>query len=213
MEYRTAWQEELRVLRAENSDAFSTVHPERTDLQLADQVLAGDHTAFEQIFDRHKRLVAQTASRYFSQPHHIEEIVQTTFSKAFFELKGFRGGHGLSLAGWLAAIARNACLDTLRIQKRRPEHLIGDFRDNGEEPEFELPSPNTGNEERLIDRDLAEKLLNSLDADDRALLQMLYIDDITVNEAAAFFGWSPSKVKIRSWRARNRLRRIVRKFM
>ena len=213
MSYRAIWQDELRVQHTEDARALSSIRPERTDLQLADQILAGDQTAFEQIFDRHKRLVALTASRYFSQPQHVEDIIQTTFAKAFFELKSFRGGHQLSLAGWLSTIARNACLDTLRSQKRRPEHLLGDFRDGPEAPEFELPSAEPENGKLLADRDLAEKLLCSLDLDDRALLEMLYIDEMSVKETAAFFGWSVSKVKIRAWRARNSLRKIVRKFL
>lgn len=213
MEYQSAWHEELGVRHADDARAIPSVHPERTDIQLAEQVLAGDQTAFEQIFDRHKRLVALAASRYFSQPHHIEEIIQTTFSKAFFELKSFRGGQDLSLAAWLAAIARNACLDTLRTWKRRPERLIGDFRDESTGTEFELRSTDQNDEKLVIDKDLADKLLGSLDADDRALLLMLYIDEMSVNETAAFFGWSVSKVKVRAWRARGRLRKIVKKFV
>jgi len=40
-----------------------TSHVARSDKQLADLVLAGDETAFEELFDRHKRLVAAIAAR------------------------------------------------------------------------------------------------------------------------------------------------------
>jgi RNA polymerase sigma-70 factor (ECF subfamily) len=68
-------------------------------------------------------------------------------------------------------------------------------------------------EKLLLDRDLAEKLLSRLDGEDRALLQMLYADDMSVAEIAQLTGWSQSKVKIKAWRARNLLRRVLKKFV
>jgi len=59
----------------------------------------------------------------------------------------------------------------------------------------------------------AEKLLARVAADDRALLQMLYVEEMTVAEIASMTGWSQSKVKIRAWRSRNTLRRVLRKFL
>jgi len=51
-------------------------HVTRSDKQLAELVLEGDETAFEELFDRHKRLVASIASRYFRRPEQVEEIIQ-----------------------------------------------------------------------------------------------------------------------------------------
>ena len=49
--------------------------------------------------------------------------------------------------------------------------------------------------------------------DDRAVLQMLYAEEMSVAEIAEITGWSQSKVKIKAWRARNTLRRIVKKYL
>jgi RNA polymerase sigma-70 factor (ECF subfamily) len=92
----------------------------RADEQVIDGAV---RVAFEQIFDRHKRMVAVVAGRYFRRPEQIEEIIQISFAKSFVELAKFRGLHDLSLASWLARITVNACLDTLRSQKRKPENL------------------------------------------------------------------------------------------
>ena len=68
-------------------------------------------------------------------------------------------------------------------------------------------------EESLSMRDLSAKLLSRLPDDDRALLQMLYADEMSVAEIAGLLGWSQSKVKIRAWRARNALRRVMGQYL
>src|SRR5687767_3205210 len=115
-----------------------TVCAFRTDPQLVELVLAGDETAFEQIFERHKRTVARTAARYFQRPEQIEEIIQISFAKAFVELAKFRGEHELSMPSWLGRIAANACLDQLRSQKRKPENLQCELTDGEAESLLDL---------------------------------------------------------------------------
>ena len=78
--YPRALQNETFIHRADDESADVVLHAERTDNQLVDLVLAGDSFAFEQIFDRHKRLVAIIASRYFRRHEEIEEIVQIAFA-------------------------------------------------------------------------------------------------------------------------------------
>lgn len=204
-------QDKTLIHTGELRIADDGVTAERTDNQLVGLVLAGDETAFEGLFDRHKRLVAVVASRYFREPEQIEEIIQISFSKAFFELGKFRGDHDLSLAGWLLQITRNASLDMLRMQKRRPESLISET--------FEIAhladtiSNGKSDEDNLIERDLAEKLLSSLPPEDRALLQMLMAEDLSMAESANLMGWSVAKTKVRAWRARNALRRVLKRLM
>ena len=185
----------------------------RSDRQLAELVLTGDEAAFEEIFDRHKRLVGSIAARYFRRPELVEEIIQVSFAKMYFELPNFRGLHELSLAGWLSKITRNACIDAIRNQKRRPEDLNCDLSDNDRVDLLDLASANGSAEQEHIDRDLADKLLSALAADDRALLQMLYAEGMSIAESADALNWSVPKTKLRAWRARNSLRRILRRFM
>ena len=214
MDYSTAWENKILMPRTEDEGAKIKVCAEKSDLQLVEIVLAGDETAFEQIFERHKRLVACIASRYFQRPEQIEEIIQISFTKVYFELKNFRGEYDLSLASWLGRITTNTCLDALRKQKRKPENLLCELSDA--ENEFLLadtPPNDKTTEKSLIERDLAEKLLSHLKAEDRAILQMLDAEEMSVSEVAEVTGWSNSKIKVRAFRARNALRKILRKFL
>lgn len=212
--FPTALQNENVITRGDDEIADGAVRASRTDRHLVELVLAGDEFAFEQIFDRHKRMVAIVASRYFRKPDQIEEIIQISFAKAFVELAKFRGLHDLSLPSWLARITANACFDTLRSTRRKPEDLCCDLTDGEMGSLIEMTADGQRDAgECLADRDLANKLLGRVAADDRALLQMLYAEEMSIAEIAEVTGWTQSKVKVKAWRARNTLRRVLKKLL
>jgi RNA polymerase sigma-70 factor (ECF subfamily) len=212
--YPTALHEDKLIQRSELDAMDDGVKAERTDRQLVDLVLDGDHYAFEQIFDRHKRLVAGVASRYFRRGEEIEEIIQIAFAKVFTELDSFRGVHDRSLASWMVRITMNACFDTLRSQRRKPERLNCDLSETEAEALLALTADaSLAPENELLDRDLAEKLLSAIPEDDRLLLQMLYAEEMTTADIAEVFGWTKANVKVRAWRARGAARRVLRRFL
>ena len=210
----TALQDETLISRVDPEIAGPHVRAELTDRQLVDSSIEGSDEAFEQIFDRYKRAVASVAAKYFRRPEQVEEIIQISFAKAFTELSKFRGQHDASLGSWLTRIAANACLDQIRSKKRKPEDLNCDLSANETETLLDVASGTEQSaEESLAMRDLSQKLLSRLSDEDRALLHMLYADEMSVAEIATLLGWSRSKVKIRAWRARNALRRILGRYL
>jgi RNA polymerase sigma-70 factor, ECF subfamily len=213
MGYPTAWENDLIMPRADANSSELPVSADTTDRRLVELVLAGDEAAFEQLFERYKRLVGATAARYFQQPEQIEEIIQITFAKAFFELKNFRGRHDFSLASWLGRITSNSCLNTLRTKKCRAENQLSELEKGELSALFRQSDISMNAEKELADRDLAEKLLSHLGADDRALLQMLYVEEKSVGDVATLTGWTASNVKVRAHRARKTLRKLLRKFL
>ena len=207
-------QDESLIARVDTESAGPHVRAELTDRQLVDWSIEGSDEAFEQIFDRYKRPIAIVASKYFRRPEQVEEIIQISFAKAFTELARFRGQHDASLGSWLTRIAANTCLDQIRSNKRKPEDLNCDLSTNETETLLDMAAGSEQSaEEGLAIRDLSQKLLSRLPDDDRALLQMLYADDMSVAEIADLLGWSRSKVKIRAWRARNALRRVLGQYL
>jgi RNA polymerase sigma-70 factor (ECF subfamily) len=213
MSITRTWQEQPMVSAPHLAEEDIVEHVARSDKQLAELVLTGDEAAFEEIFDRHKRLVASIAARYFRRPEHVDEIIQISFSKVYFELRNFRGAHELSLAGWLSRITRNACIDMLRSQKRRPEDLSCALNDDERSELLAFTSTDSNAEQKHIERDLADKLLSRLSAEDRTLLQMIYVEGLSINEAAEALGWAGPKTKLRAWRARNTLRKYLKRLM
>lgn len=212
--YPTALNNETLATRTEQHAVPLTLCAEMTDRQLIDLTLAGDNFAFEQIFDRHKRLVAVIAARYFRKPDEIEDIVQMSFARAYTQLDKFRGEHDRSLASWLIRITANICFDTLRAQKRKPETLTCDLSDAEVDSLVELTADTSRSQERsLVATDLSEKLLAQLPVEERALLQMLYGEEMSVAEIAGVLDCSTANVKIRAWRARKTLRKLLQKYL
>ena len=183
MESTAILQNQLLTEAAENKSAEISLVAGRSDAHLVELILAGeDQTAFREIFERHKRFVAMVARRYFREPDKIEEIVQISFTKAYFELKEFRGENEFSLASWLSKITINSCLDAIKKNKRQPESLLCEFTEIESENLFAKLSCGEKVENNLIERDLAEKLLSQLPAADRALLQMLFVEEMSVSK-------------------------------
>lgn len=206
---------------ADNFDTVTAVSSSRpasevSDIELVARVNATDELAFEELFNRHKRRVALIAGRFFRQREQVEEIVQESFTKAHFGLSDFANQQENSFASWIARIAFNSCYDELRRMKRRPESSLSDISAEDSiflNSQLHSNSAAPSNESTTIKRDLAEKLLAQLDPEDRLVLVMLDIEDMSVADIAELNNWSVSKVKVRAHRARVRLRKILKRFM
>ena len=188
---------------------------EPSDADLVANVAKGDTASFESLFERHRNRVAAIAGRFFQQPPEVEEIVQQTFIKAYFGLSHFSQYKVDSFAHWLARIAFNNCYDELRRQSRSQERTLSDF-DEAERRELRELVGGVGArtpETTAINRDLAHKLLRRLSADDRLVLVLLDVEGLSVSEIALLMDWSSPKVKIRAFRARADLRRLLKKFL
>lgn len=197
-------------------EPFLPAPPEATDESLVEAARAGDDGAFEQLFERHRRRVARMVGRFFNRPERVEEILQDVFTKVYFALGAYSAERGHSFAAWLSRVAINSCYDELRRARRRPESSISAI--TGDEIVWLNARLGTGSASRdaesaVISRDLANKLLARLSADDRLVLTLLDGEELTVAEIALLMGWKVSKVKVRAHRARQSLRRVLGEFV
>lgn len=185
------------------------------DLDLARQAQAGDESAFAEIVRRYSPRVFSVASRFFRQRSLVEEAAQEVFLKAYTQLGSFEGRG--SIEGWLTRIATNTCLNMVRGAKRRPEFSVSDLTedesgwldrqsagDAGEQPSVE----NT-----VVAADLADRLLSVLSPEDQQALLMIDGEQASIKEVAEATGWSESKVKVRAFRARRKVREAMEKLL
>ena len=187
-----------------------------TDDTLVAAALAGDEDAFGKLFERHRRQVARIAGRFFSHVEQIEEIIQDSFTKAYFALSTYHGTHAASFKAWLGQITVNSCYDQLRRTQRRPPQSFIDITDSESHElgtQLRAAGASADVERATIARDLAAKLLSRLSAEDRLVLTLLNVEGFSVAEIGEMTGWSISKVKVRAHRARAHLRRILQKYI
>lgn len=156
------------------------------------------------------------ASKFFRQPAAVEDAAQEAFLKAYTQLSSYEGRG--SLEGWLARIATNQCINMLRSAKRRPEFTVSELTDHdGPWLENQLAGVSTerhqSSERGRVAADIAEKVLSELPPDDRLVLMSIDGEQLPVKDVAELTGWSESKVKVRAFRARRRMRQAVEKLL
>jgi RNA polymerase sigma-70 factor, ECF subfamily len=184
-------------------------------LDLARQAQDGDESAFAEIVRRYSPRVFSVASRFFRQRTLVEEAAQEVFLKAFTQLGSFEGRG--SLEGWLTRIATNTCLNLVRGAKRRPELTVSDLTDD-EQGWLEQQSAGDGGEPASVENsvvatDLADRLLSVLSPEDQQTLLMIDGEQASIKEVAEATGWSESKVKVRAFRARRKVREAMEKLL
>ena len=185
------------------------------ELDLARQAQDGDESAFAEIVRRYSPRVFSVASRFFRQRSLVEEAAQEVFLKAFTQLGSFEGRG--SMEGWLTRIATNTCLNMVRGAKRRPEFTVSDLTDD---EQSWLDHQSAGNEgaqpsveNSVVATDLADRLLAVLSPEDQQALLMIDGEDASIKEVAEATGWSESKVKVRAFRARKKVREAMEKLL
>jgi RNA polymerase sigma-70 factor, ECF subfamily len=180
-----------------------------TDAELVQAVLAGDEAAFNVIFERYRRLVVHLISRFFNNREMVEDLSQQAFTKIYFSLKNFRGENDKSFSSWLSRLTVNTCYDELRKRQRRPEDLFAELsNDDVDFVDGISETRGLGGESDCVNRDLAEKLLSGLEAEDRMVITLYHGEEFSVSEVAEMLGWSASKVKTRLMRTRQYLKKL-----
>jgi RNA polymerase sigma-70 factor (ECF subfamily) len=94
-----------------------------TDAMLVSAIRGGDDAAMAQLYDRYSGVVYSVALRVLGDTGAAEDVLQEVFLQLWRNPGTFDASRG-SLPGWLAVIARNRAIDSLR--KRRPEDEISD---------------------------------------------------------------------------------------
>ena len=119
------------------------------------------------------------------------------------------------MEGWLTRIATNTCLNMLRGSKRRPELTVSDLsNDESGWLDHQLADEAVDSvENNLVAADLADRLLGTLSPEDQQALLMIDGENASIKEVAEATGWSESKVKVRAFRARKKIRESMERLL
>jgi RNA polymerase sigma-70 factor (ECF subfamily) len=184
---------------------------ERTEAELIAAVLKGDSSSFEPLVQKYSPRVFATARRYARRDSEVEDIVQEVWLKSFEKLHSFRGE--APFEHWLMRLAVRTCYDFLRGHQRNREQAFSELTETEEDwLERFVAEPNGAPEDADAAKLLIDRVLEKLSPQARLVITLLEIEDRSVKEIAALTGWTVPLVKVRAFRARGEMRKILAKI-
>lgn len=182
--------------------------PERTtDELLLQKAGKGDQAAFLELYDRYRDPIFRFAYRLLGSVEIAEDITHDCFLSLIRRPEGYRPERA-ALRTYLFAIARNLALKHFRNTGR--ETGLEEMTD---EPEV---SPRHTPLRRLLDEELAaqvrDAVFNLPDLQREALILYEY-EELSLNEIAAVVDADVGAIKARLYRARERLKRVLRPYL
>jgi len=176
---------------------------------LVDRARDGDDDAARELIRQLYPLVAKIVRGYRPRRAAEEDLSQMIFIKVFQNLAQYSGK--VPISHWVSRIAVNTCRNQLTAEKARPELRHADL---SEEQAAMLENLAASDEalspdRKLAARDLVEKLLAMLKPVERLVIDMLYLQERSVAEVQKLTGWTAATIKVRAFRARQKLRRQI----
>ena len=176
-------------------------HEVSPDAALVHRLLQKDVSAFEQLYDRHSRLVYGLLLRILQQAGTAEEVAQDVFLQLWRNAGQYDESRG-PFVPWLLTLARNRALDTLRLKSERQ-------RRREDQTEEMPPVVTVPQYEKVLDeKRRAEKvraLMASLNPQQKKAIELAYFEGLSHTEIAATLKEPLGTVK--SW-IRNGLLRL-----
>ena len=174
-----------------------------------DRIRDGDEDAARDLMQHLYPLVTKLVRAYLPRRTAEEDLIQTVFMKIFARLGQYSGL--VPIERWVCRIAVNTCLNQLQREKIRPEWRFSDLSDAQQRFVESLATseePPSGN--GALAGEVVVRLLRLLKPADRLVVQLLHMEQKSVLEIAQITGWTVPMVKVRAFRARNKLKKHLR---
>jgi RNA polymerase sigma factor (sigma-70 family) len=179
-----------------------------SDNELINRVLKGDHQSYKILVERYQHYIFTLAFRLTESREDAEEIAQDVFVKAFRSLADFKGGSKFST--WLYTIAHNTSITMLRKKKLKVSSLDHEgtfFQAENQESDFRANQMEDKARKQMVNNAIA-----MLSPDDAQIITLFYKGDQSLEEIGQIIGIEPNAVKVRLFRARQRLKEKMEKY-
>lgn len=182
-----------------------------SDTEIVRRVLNGDTNAFESLLIRYKNMVLKIVKKHVPY-NDVEETIQNVFLRAYQSLPSFKGKSAFKQ--WLSSIAVRTCYDFWRKTYRSrevPMSVLTEKHQNWLEQVITEQSEQAINEKGSQNeaRELLDWALGRLSAEDRMVMELVYLEGLSGKKAADLLGWSVANVKVRCFRSRKKLEKIL----
>lgn len=179
-----------------------------TDLEIINQVKAGDTEKFGLLVDKYQKMVFSTCIGYVHEKEDADDLTQEVFINAYQALPTFRGKSAFST--WLYRIAVNASLNHGR--KKEPHGLLtritSVFSRQGVNEQVIEVSDTDNPEESLIRQEEIEKLgraIDSLPEKQRTAIILSKYEELSQREIAEIMDTTEGAVEALIQRAKANL--------
>ncbi len=185
------------------------LHP--PDAEIVARVVGGDTEAFELLLARYRFFVHAIAARHVPVDR-AEEVAQDVFVSAFRNLSAYTGKG--AFRHWLARIAVRRCCDFWRERERRHEVPLSQITDDCQKWLDEASAAESMDNSRCTAaqdeaKEVLDYALDRLSAFDRTIITLVFLDGYSVAEAARLLGCNSVLVRVRTHRAKHRMRKII----
>jgi RNA polymerase sigma-70 factor, ECF subfamily len=173
---------------------------------LVQAALAHDDDAARKLVRKLYPLVAKLVRAHRPRRTPEEDLCQMIFIKLFQKLPQFSGK--VPLEHWVSRIAINTCLNQIASERVRPELRHADLSEEQQAVVDNLAcsAEELAPDRRFASRQLVEHLLAVLKPAERLVIDMLYLQGRSVEEIRQATGWSSSLIKVRAFRARQKMK-------
>jgi RNA polymerase sigma-70 factor (ECF subfamily) len=161
------------------------------DNTLIELIKDGDIRAFEALYDRYASAIFKRCFFFCLNKDEANDLMQDIWSKVFFNINHFKQKSAFST--WLYRIATNHCINHMK-KKNQSEISINN-----------IPSEISDTDGKEASVEL-NNILSRLTLEDRTLLTMKYMDELTYEEISLIMGIGVSAVKMRLSRLIKKLR-------
>ena len=170
----------------------------------------GDEIAARELLRHFHPFVLKIVRAHLPRRVSEEDLVQMIFIKVFHKLNQYTGR--MPLGHWISRVAVNTCLNALKAEKIRPEWRLGDFSEEiaaGIEKLASTEVDTATHDDVKLAKKLVTNLIAQLSPEDRLVITLLHLEEKSVEEIHALTGWSRSVIKVRAFRARAKMKKML----
>ena len=171
----------------------------KEEAHIIKEILDGKTEQYEYFLDRYGQQVFVLVDRIVSCQEDAEELTQDVFLKAFQQLSSFKAESSFST--WIYRIATNIAISAVRKKRndvlRLDDSVFANLSDTQVDAALEDES------EEQMER--LQQAMNQLEADERALITLYYLEEKPLVEVAFILGITEGNAKVKLHRIRKKL--------
>ena len=176
----------------------------KEEAHIIKEILNGKTEQYEYFLDRYGQQVFVLVDRIVSCQEDAEELTQDVFLKAFQQLSSFKAESSFST--WIYRIATNLAISAVR--KKRNDVLRLDDSVFANLSDTQVDEALADESEEQMER--LQQAMNQLEADERALITLYYLEEKPLAEVAFILGMTDGNAKVKLHRIRKKLYVLIK---